>query len=336
MPTQYERHSEPFEPLPPVPYDPELIDGMEMMRQLFEPEPLRPDNIVWSREHVDRIIRVDADPLAMTPDAPVDVRETAIEGIAGNEILLTIVSPRAEAERRPGVYVIHGGGMVLGNRAMGVGSAVQMATRYGAVAVSVEYRLAPEHPYPAAVEDCYAGLVWFAEHAVELGFDPDRILVMGSSAGGGLSAAMGLLARDRQHPRLLGQLLDAPMIDDRNQSASTRQFDLLGVWDRNNNHTAWDALLPGIARTEDVPIYAAPNRATELAGLPKTFIEVGAAEIFREEAIEYATKIWAAGGDCELHVWSGAHHGFSGFSPGAVVSQAANAARDSWLRRLFA
>ena len=320
---------------PPVPYDPALLAGMEMMRQLFEPVPLRADTIVPSREHVDRIIGADLAP--MVGDAPVVVEEVSIPGPSEGdpEVRLTIVRPKEQTEGAPGLYAIHGGGMVLGNRFMAAGALVPLVLEFGAVGVSVEYRLAPEDPWPAGVEDCYAGLVWFAAHAAELGVDPERILVMGSSAGGGLSAAVALLARDRKGPQLVGQLLDAPMIDDRNTSVSTRQYDLIGVWDRNNNDTAWTALLGEDAGTDRVHWSAAPARAEDLADLPPAFIEVGAAEIFRVEAVDYASRIWAAGGQAELHVWAGAHHGFSGFSPEAIVSRAANDARMSWLRRIL-
>lgn len=330
--TAFPKHSAPYEPAPAAPYDPALLPGMEAMRQLFEPVPLRPDNIVWSRAHVDRIIPADTDPLAMAPGAPVTTRDIVFKSYDGQAATLTLVEPTGP-KSGAAVFVIHGGGMVLGNRAMATGTAVRLAVDYGVVATSVEYRLAPEHPYPAGVEDCYAGLVWLADHAAELSFDPEQILVMGSSAGGGLSAAMGLLARDRAYPKLAGLHLDAPMIDDRNTSVSARQYDLLGLWDRNNNHTAWEALLPGRAGSHDVPIYAAPNRADDLSGLPPTLITVGSAEIFREEAIEFAQKIWAAGGDCELCVFAGGHHGFSGFSPDAPVSRAANTVVENWLGR---
>ncbi|MFE6995515.1 alpha/beta hydrolase [Microbacterium sp. NPDC057659] len=325
-----------YERLPAVPYDPQLLAGMEMMRQLFEPVPLRADTILSSREHVDRLTAA-GDVAQLAGDAPVRIREVSIPGpdAAAPEIVLTIISPADGVQVGPGLYAIHGGGMVLGNRFMAVGQAVPLVVEFGAVAVSVEYRLAPEDPWPAGVEDCYAGLVWFAAHAEELGVDPERILVLGSSAGGGLSAAVSLLARERGGPALAGQLLDAPMIDDRNESASTRQYDMVGLWDRNNNDTAWTALLGEQAGTDAVHWSAAPNRMPDLSGLPPAFIEVGAAEIFRDEAVAYATRIWEAGGQAELHVWAGAHHGFSGFSPESHVGRAANEVRLNWLHRIL-
>jgi acetyl esterase/lipase len=155
------------------------------------------------------------------------------------------------------------------------------------------------------------------------------------SAGGGLSAAVALMARDRSGPRLAGQLLGCPMLDDRNETVSSRQYDGFGAWDRNNNDTAWTAIAGAGRFRDDLSPYVAPARAQDLSGLAPAFIEVGAAETFRDEAVDYALRIWATGGQAELHVWAGGYHGFTGFSPDADVSRAANAARESWLRRVL-
>ncbi|MDR2373289.1 MAG: alpha/beta hydrolase [Bifidobacteriaceae bacterium] len=318
-----------------APYDPDLLAGMETMRQCFEPVPLRADTIGPSREHVDKLLAT----LPRPQSAAVAWREASVIGPGGNEVALTIALPRQGApgaQGAPAVYIIHGGGMVLGNRSMTAPQAAELVERHGAVVVSVEYRLAPEHPFPAGLEDCYTGLTWFAERAGELGADPGRILVTGTSAGGGLAAGLALLARDRGGPPLIGQLLDAPMIDDRNDTASSRQYDGIGVWDRNDNLTAWAALLGAAAGGPDVSPHAAPARETDLSRLPPTFIEVGAAEVFRDEAIKYALALGAAGTPCELHVYEGAHHGFAGFSAQAAVSRLAVQARQNWLDRLLA
>lgn len=210
------------------------------------------------------------------------------------------------------------------------------ARELDAVVVSVEYRLAPEHPYPAQIEDVYSGLVWTAEHAGELGADPERIVVAGSSAGGGLCAAPALLTRDRKGPRMLGQLLMCPMLDDRNDTPSAHQMAGLGIWDSQANETGWTALLGARRGGPDVPEHAAPARATDLTGLPPAFLDVGSAETFRDEVVTYASRIWQAGGVAELHVWPGGFHGFDGFAPQAALSHAARAAQLRWLRRLLA
>lgn len=317
----------------PVPYDPALEDGLAGFLDLVEIVPLRADTILANRAHFATIIPSIQDQVG---DRPVRWENRSIpgpEGDEGQQVEITIIRPAERADNAPGVLGIHGGGMVLGNRFFGTGELIDLAERYGTVGVAVEYRLAPEHPGTAAAEDCYAALVWFSQHAHELGVDPHRILVSGASAGGGLSAAVALMARDRGGPHLIGQLLNSPMIDDRNNTVSSHQYDGIGAWDRNNNDTGWNALLGAARFTDAVSPYTAPARAVDLSGLPPAYVEVGAAEVFRDEAVDYASRIWATGGHAELHVWSGAYHGFSGFSPDAIVSRAANAARDSWLRR---
>lgn len=210
------------------------------------------------------------------------------------------------------------------------------AEELGLAVISVEYRLAPETPHPGQIEDVYAGLVWTAAHASDLGVDPARIVVAGGSAGGGLTAALALLARDRGGPAILGQMPLYPMLDDRNDTVSARQLVGRGVWDRTANDTGWTALLGESRGGPEVSPYAAPARASDLSGLPPVFIDVGSAETFRDEAVAYATRIWAAGGVAELHVWPGAFHGFDLLAPWAQVSQEARAARVRWLRRLLA
>jgi acetyl esterase/lipase len=205
----------------------------------------------------------------------------------------------------------------------------------GVVVASVEYRLAPEHPFPAAVEDCYAGLVWTAAHATALGIDARRLLIAGASAGGGLAAAVSLMARDRGAPALLGQVLMCPMIDDRNQTPSSFELEGVGVWDRTSNETGWASLLGEERGGPGVSPYAAPAREKDLSGLPPAFIDVGSVETFRDEDVDYAVRMWRAGGQAELHVWPGAFHGFDGLAPDAVLSRAARQARLAWVVRLL-
>jgi acetyl esterase/lipase len=234
------------------------------------------------------------------------------------------------------LYYIHGGGMIIGDNRSGLPAALNHAEELQLAVVSVDYRLAPETPHPGPVEDCYAGLSWTVAHADELGIDPARVIVGGGSAGGGLSAAVALLARDRGGPALAGQLLICPMLDDRNDTPSARQMAGLGVWDRAANDVGWTALLGAARGGPGVSPYAAPARAADLSGLPPAFIDVGSAETFRDEDVAYATRIWQAGGSAELHVWPGGFHGFAGIVPRAALSRAAVAAQRGWLRRLLA
>lgn len=255
-------------------------------------------------------------------------------GHRGEEIVVSVLRPERLAGRRPTVLYAHSGGLMFGDRFSGIDLVLDWVNTLGLVLVTVEYRLAPEHPDPYPREDMYAALVWVAEHAAELGVRVDRLLVAGASAGGGLAAGLALAARDRGGPRLCGQVLDYPMLDDRGLGESVRQFDGVGVWDRVSNETGWRALLgPDPAQ---VSPYAAPARAQDLSGLPPAFIDVGAAEIFRDEAIDYARRIWQVGGDAELHVWSGAFHACDIFAPHTGVGRSMISTRDAWVAKVLA
>lgn len=267
---------------------------------------------------------------------PIRHEERSVPGPDGApDITLSIFSRTDHVAGGPGIFHTHGGGMIIGDRFTGAEEYLNWAMELDAVVVSVEYRLAPEHPDPAPVDDCYAGLVWTADHAEELGIDPTRIVIGGGSAGGGLAAGVTLKARDLGGPALAGQLLIYPMIDDRNETASSHQVDGFGVWDRGSNDTGWDALLGDRRKTDAVSIYAAPARATDLRNLPPAFIDVASAEVFRDEDVAYATKIWEQGGVAELHVWPGGFHGFDAMAPQAALSLKARAARVDWLRRIL-
>lgn len=267
-------------------------------------------------------------------DRPISWQDHVVAGTAERpDLLVTVLRPHQPVPGAAGIYNIHGGGMMLDERFSDLPRLVSMVEDLGCVAVTVEYRLAPEHPHPAPAEDCYAGMVWMAEHSTELGFDAARLLVIGGSAGGGLAAAMALMARDRGGPELAGQLLLCPMIDDRNDSPSTIRFADSGSWTRSSNALGWRSLLGEAPADLPVPAYAAPARASDLTGLPPAFIEVGELEIFLDEDVDYCRRLWQAGVPAELHVWGGAYHGFDRIAPDSEVSRAALAARSSWIRR---
>ncbi|WP_219463831.1 alpha/beta hydrolase [Nonomuraea rhizosphaerae] len=276
--------------------------------------------------------------LAAAPPAETEVaiEERHVPGPDGApDVRLRIYRPPGPATDRPGVYWIHGGGMILGTPEMDDAQAIAWAERLGAVVVSVDYRLAPEHPHPAPVEDCYAGLVWTAKNAGDLGIDPARLAVGGASAGGGLAAGTVLLARDRGGPDVCFQLLLCPMLDDRNTTPSSHEFAEAVIWDRAANLFGWKALLGDRMGADDVPPYAAPARAADLAGLPPSFVDVGELEVFRDECVEYARRLVQAGVSTEFHLYPGAFHGFDMMIPDTDLSRRAKAARDAALKRAF-
>src|SRR3954454_9221954 len=253
------------------------------------------------------------------PDNPNVVKEDrAVRGPEGDpDISVRIYKPRDAGTGLPGVYFIHGGGMILGNVAGEDPVATLICDQVGAVVVSVEYRLSPEHPHPAPVEDCYAGLQWMAAHADELGFDADRLAVYGGSAGGGLAIATALLARDRGGPALKFMMPIYPMIDDRHETASSQEIVDIGIWDRAGNIEAWQWYLGG----KEADQYAAPTRAEDVSGLPPAFIDVGIVDLFRDEDIAFAQRLMQAGVPCELHVHPGSYHAAETFAPDAALSR---------------
>jgi acetyl esterase/lipase len=230
------------------------------------------------------------------------------------------------------VLYLHGGGFVLGSIDTEHVPALEMARALGVVVVSVEYRLAPEHPFPAGVEDCYAGLVWLHDNAASLGVDPDRIAVLGRSAGGGLAAAVALLARDRQGPPLCLQVLDIPELDDRLETASMRAFVDTPLWNRPSAEISWRAYLGSGDGSGEVSPYAAPARAKDLAGLPPAYVATMEFDPLRDEGIIYALRLLQAGVSVELHSYPGTFHG-SALVPTAGVSMRAMADEVVALRR---
>jgi acetyl esterase/lipase len=267
----------------------------------------------------------------------VDRRELTIPTPDGARLPVSIFSP-AGADRAmaaPCVYWIHGGGMIMGDRFSQIDVPLDWLGLFGAVVVSVDYRLAPEVTGTTLVDDCYQGLLWTIENAADLGIDPARIVVAGVSAGGGLAAGVTLMARDRGTPAIAAQMLICPMLDHRNDTTSSRQYSGgEGVWTREMNAFGWRSVLGDVAG-EDVPGYVSPAVTEDLSGLPATYVDAGTAEVFRDEDVDYATRIWAAGGQAELHIWAGGFHGFDTLYPQARVSSAARRTRNDWLGRVL-
>ena len=319
---------------PPPPFDTELAAFLPAVQQIIPADGMRAGTIAQLRVTFAQSPGLTNDQLAR--DGRFEVWETAAPGEGDNPAVpLLVCTPRDRIEPVPALYFIHGGGMVLGDFRCGIDEKIEWADELGTALVSVDYRLAPENRHPAPIDDCYAGLSWLAASAQAIGVDPNRIVIVGESAGGGLAAALALLARDRGGPALFGQILICPMLDDRNDSLSSLQMAGLGIWDRISNETGWAALLGDAHGGPVVSPYASPARAADLSKLPPTFIDVGSAETFRDEDVEYASRIWASGGIAELHVWGGGWHGFDADAPAANLSQSARAARIEWLRRLM-
>lgn len=242
-------------------------------------------------------------------------------------ISLHVYKPRAAQAPLPCIFHIHGGGYVGGGAAQLEPMHRPLAHKLNCVLVSVDYRLAPEHRFPAAIEDCYAGLAWTFANAAALGIDPARIGVMGESAGGGLAAALALMARDRGEYKFAFQHLIYPMIDDRTCVAEPNPVAGEFIWTPHNNRYGWRALLGCEPGGADVSPYAAAARATDVSRLPPTFIACPTLDLFIDENIAYARRLARAGVAVEFHVYPGGFHGFDIF--GAAAPIAARARRDS-------
>lgn len=233
-------------------------------------------------------------------------------------VTVRVYRRRDSAASAPGIVWIHGGGFVLGSVELEHLGTAQFALELGVVVVSVEYRLAPEHPFPAGLDDCYSALVWTAEHALRLGIDPERLAVGGMSAGGGLSAAVALRSRDQAGPELCFQLLGIPELDDRLATPSMAEFEDTPMWNRRLAEQSWRHYL-GQGEKEISP-YAAPAREDNLAGLPPAYVCTAELDPLRDEGIDYALRLVQAGVPVELHHFPGTFHGF-GLVTGAQVSR---------------
>ena len=295
-------HREIAEAIGLIPFDHITADVLPMMRSAFPQVPLS-DAV----ERTDRVV----------PGDP--------------EVRVRVHRAKDAAGALPCLYSMHGGGYVIGSYAMDDALFDRLCPKLDLVGVSVEYRLAPETPYPGPLEDCYRGLKWTYDHADELGIDRDRIGIGGVSAGGGLAAALALLARDRGEVPVAFQLLDCPMLDDRQVTPSSQQ-DGLPVWSRESNTFGWQSYLGELYGGDDIPYTAAPARAQDLSGLPPAFVSVGSVDGFLDEDVDYALRLNRAGVPTELHVYPGACHGYQIAQECSITRQSRRDAED-WLSR---
>ncbi len=300
--------------------DPELRKLLEMT----PPTELNHENLAAAREMQAELTRLANTQLPEVEG--VSQEDLMVPGTAGDpDVRIRIYKPTEQTETLPGFFWIHGGGYVLGSIDSNDFANKLWVKNVGCVSVSVDYRKAPEAPYPAPVEDGYTALKWMFTHADELGIDNSRIAVGGASAGGGLASGLALMVRDRAEMTVIAQLLMYPMINDKNIAPASETLPDTHIWSRAKNLFGWKCYLGQEPGSDGVPIYAAAFRATDLSGLPPTLIVVGDLDLFLEENIDYARRLIQAGVLTELHVYPGAYHGFNGAAPGAVVSRQCNA-----------
>ena len=257
----------------------------------------------------------------------------------GTNVILSVFAPKAPdsaSATLPLIFYMHGGGMVSGDRFGAVPEVMELLPGNDVVFATVEYALAPETKAPGASEDCYNALIWAARHVHEVGFDPAKIIIIGSSGGGALAAVISMMCRDKEElgAPLGGLMLLSPMLDDRCLSLSDTQFEFGSPWSTVANRQAWQHILGDRQGTEQVTAYEAPSRSTDQSPLPSTYIDVGECEIFRDAAVAFASEMWRGGSTCELHVWPGAFHLFDGMDNLEIplIHDAVEAKR-AWLRR---
>ncbi len=307
----------------PFSLDPEIsakVDGL--FADFGEIKPMAVGDVEARREAFDELQRV----LFGQKELPNDVKIQEFETAAADGARLHLRWYSADDGVKPGsaVLYVHGGGMIASHAEIYDVPVSHYVSATGVPFLSVEYRYAPEFPAPVPVLDCYAALQWLAEHAADLGVDPSRIAVMGDSAGGGIAASLAIYARDRarEHagPAIARQILVYPMLDDRNLVPDPQLVTWL-PWSYDDNVTGWGALLGSDLAGPDVSPYGAASRVEDFNDLPSAYIEVGELDIFRDESVLYAQKLWAAGVSTELHVHPHVPHAFDAFVPDAEISR---------------
>ena len=270
----------------------------------------------------------------MTSNDEVSISSLTVPGPAGGpSIDLRVFQPRGLTAPAPALFWIHGGGMVIGAAEQDDRTNAAFAKELGITVVAARYRLAPGHPFPAPLDDVYAGLIGLFASAGELGVDPKRIAIGGASAGGGLAAGVALVAHDRGEVAPMFQLLVYPMIDDRTLSKpDSKRF----VWTTKANRFGWTSYVGHGVGGPDVSVYAAPARREDLSGLPPAWIGVGDLDLFYDEDREYSRRLKAAGVECEFITIPGAFHGFNALFPSAPITQEFWQRQADALRKAFA
>jgi acetyl esterase/lipase len=304
----------------PLEFDPEVADVLAQLGGTSAFQPPR-DDVEGRRAFWEPILAASSAAQPFPDDVETSDRYATADD--GAQIQMRWYTKEG-ATSGPAVVYFHGGGYFFGHIDHFDGTVARYVSASGVPMLSVEYRRAPEHPFPTPVEDGYAALNWLHEHAAELGVDPERIGVMGDSAGGGMAAAVSILARERGGPPIARQILVMPMLDDRTTpDPHLAPF----VYNYGDLVTGWQAFLGDAVGSSDVPPAAAPARLEEATGLPPAYIEVGQLDVFRDEDTAYATKLSRAGVPVEFHLHPGVPHEFDSIAFTADVARRAIADR---------
>jgi len=297
-----------------------LLDGVESIKKAFADD-LSLKNIKKLNQTRKIYYRFQNKLNIKETNKTINIKHQYIQVSNNKKIRLDIYSPKKVINKIPCLLWIHGGGMVLGDAKYEKLRAINYVKKLNCTVVCVNYRLAPEFPYPCGLEDCYDSLEWITNNSVTLKINKERISVGGASAGGGLAAGLCLLNRDRKKFKIKFQLLIYPMINDKNVDYKNQSKPDAEIWTRKSNYYAWKFYLKNFENEKKIPIYAAPHRAKNLTKLPPAFIGVGSKDLFFEENLEYAKKLVKAGVKIELHTYANGYHGFDSSAPNAEISK---------------
>lgn len=313
--------------------DPEVRAGLDRLLAVVGPHGLTGISDIPRR----RAKQAELKAMSTTRPLPeqIQIRDHFVPGATEQQPAIRLRSyvQTAALEPSPCILYLHGGGLVLGSVEQDDARAAELAVSTGCMVASVDYRLAPEFPFPAALDDCYEALRWVVRNHLDLGIDAERIALYGPSAGGTLSAATALRARDAAGPRVELLMLTSPMLDDRTTEPSTFTNTGFGAWSREANLQSWSSYLGTTDHTGPVSPYAAPCRAARLTNLPPTYLDVGDLDLFRDEVVSFATRLMRSQVPVELLVYPGGIHGGEHLAPDAELTQRVGSYRISALRR---